>query len=109
MPKALRAALYLRVSRDSQTTENQRIVLTILAAHRGFVIVNEYEDAGISGGKGRDKRPAFDQMLKDAVRRSDSGGWINGNIDAANPVGEQTSIAARRGMASGSFQPLWLS
>jgi DNA invertase Pin-like site-specific DNA recombinase len=69
MAKALRAALYLRVSRDSQTTENQRIVLTTLAGHRGFQIVREYEDAGISGGKGRDKRPAFDQMLKDAVRR----------------------------------------
>jgi DNA invertase Pin-like site-specific DNA recombinase len=69
MAKALRAALYLRVSRDSQTTENQRIMLTTLASHRGFQIVKEYEDAGISGGKGRDKRPAFDQMLKDAMRR----------------------------------------
>jgi DNA invertase Pin-like site-specific DNA recombinase len=69
MAKAVRAALYLRVSRDSQTTENQRIVLTKLADHRGFDIVKEYEDQGISGGKGRDKRPAFDQMLKDAMRR----------------------------------------
>jgi DNA invertase Pin-like site-specific DNA recombinase len=69
MPKAVRAAFYLRVSRDSQTTENQRIVLTKLAGHRGFEIVKEYEDQGISGGKGRDRRPAFDQMLKDAMRR----------------------------------------
>jgi DNA invertase Pin-like site-specific DNA recombinase len=69
MAKALRAAMYLRVSRDSQTTENQRIVLAKLAERRGFEIVREYEDAGISGGKGRDKRPAFDQMLKDAMRR----------------------------------------
>ena len=28
-----------------------------------------YEDKGISGAKGRDKRPAFDAMLKSAVRR----------------------------------------
>jgi DNA invertase Pin-like site-specific DNA recombinase len=69
MAKVMRAALYLTVSRDSQTTENQRIVLTTLAAHRGFRIVKEYEDQGISGGKARDKRPAFDQMLKDAMRR----------------------------------------
>src|ERR1700688_2292828 len=69
MAKGLRAALYLRGSRDSQTTENQRIVLAQLASRRGFEIVKEYEDAGISGGKGRDKRPAFDQMLKDAMRR----------------------------------------
>jgi DNA invertase Pin-like site-specific DNA recombinase len=69
MAKALRAAMYLRVSRDSQTTENQRIVLAKLAERRGFEIVREYEGAGISGGKGREKRPAFDQMLKDAMRR----------------------------------------
>jgi DNA invertase Pin-like site-specific DNA recombinase len=69
MAKALRAAMYLRVSRDSQTTENQRIVLAKLAERRGFEIVQQYEDQGISGGKGRDKRPAFDQMLKDAMRR----------------------------------------
>ena len=69
LAKALRAAIYLRVSRDSQTTENQRIVLAKLAERRGFEIVHQYEDQGISGGKGRDKRPAFDQMLKDAMRR----------------------------------------
>jgi DNA invertase Pin-like site-specific DNA recombinase len=65
----LRAALYLRVSTDQQTTENQRLVLTKLAERRGFEIVREYEDAGISGASGREKRPAFDAMLKDAVRR----------------------------------------
>jgi DNA invertase Pin-like site-specific DNA recombinase len=31
-------------------------------------MVEVYEDAGISGAKGRDKRPGFDKMLKDAVR-----------------------------------------
>jgi DNA invertase Pin-like site-specific DNA recombinase len=69
MAAALRAALYLRVSTDQQTTENQRLVLAKLAERRGFEIVREYEDAGISGASGREKRPAFDAMLKDAVRR----------------------------------------
>jgi DNA invertase Pin-like site-specific DNA recombinase len=70
MANALRAALYLRVSTtDRQTTENQRLVLVRVAEHRGWEIVQTYEDNGISGAKGRDKRPAFDQMLKDAVRR----------------------------------------
>jgi DNA invertase Pin-like site-specific DNA recombinase len=65
----MRAALYLRVSTtDGQTTENQRLALTKVAAHRGWEIVQTYEDAGISGAKGRDQRPAFNQMLKDAVR-----------------------------------------
>jgi DNA invertase Pin-like site-specific DNA recombinase len=69
MAAALRAALYLRVSTDQQATENQRLVLAKLAERRGFEIVKEYEDAGISGASGRDKRPAFDAMLKDAARR----------------------------------------
>jgi DNA invertase Pin-like site-specific DNA recombinase len=65
----MRAALYLRVSTtDTQTTENQRMALAKVAQHRGWEIVQTYEDAGISGAKGRDKRPAFDRMLKDAVR-----------------------------------------
>ena len=66
----MRAALYLRVSTtDGQTTENQRLALAKVAGHRGWEIVHTYEDAGISGAKGRDQRPAFNQMLKDAVRR----------------------------------------
>ena len=64
-------ALALRscCSRDDQTTENQRLVLAKVAQHRGWPIVQTYEDQGISGAKGRDQRPAFDTMLKDAVRR----------------------------------------
>jgi DNA invertase Pin-like site-specific DNA recombinase len=65
----VRAAIYLRVSRDDQTTENQRLVLERVAEHRGWTIVQTYEDQGISGAKGRDQRPAIDAMLKDAVRR----------------------------------------
>src|SRR5271169_1767609 len=65
----LRAAIYPRVRRDDQTSENQRLVLAKVAGHRGWLIVQTYEDQGISGAKGRDQRPAFDTMLKDAVRR----------------------------------------
>ncbi|MGA8194201.1 MAG: recombinase family protein [Acetobacteraceae bacterium] len=66
----MRAALYLRVSTtDGQTTENQRMALAKVAGHRGWEIVQTYEDTGISGAMGRDQRPAFNQMLKDAVRR----------------------------------------
>lgn len=67
--KIKRAAMYLRVSTDGQTTENQRRVLTEVAERRGWEITATYEDAGISGAKGRDKRPGFDAMLKDATRR----------------------------------------
>jgi DNA invertase Pin-like site-specific DNA recombinase len=67
--KAKRAALYLRVSTDGQTTENQRLALSGVAERRGWTVVKVYEDAGISGAKGRDRRPGFDAMLKDATRR----------------------------------------
>src|SRR6202162_3412729 len=66
---SIRAAIYLRVSRDDQTTENQRLVLERGAGHRGWAVVQSYQDQGISGAKGRDQRPAFDAILKDAVRR----------------------------------------
>jgi len=67
--KQVRAAIYLRVSRDGQTTENQRLVLVQVAEHPGWIIAQTYQDQGISGAKGLEQRPAFDQMLKDAVRR----------------------------------------
>jgi DNA invertase Pin-like site-specific DNA recombinase len=65
----MRAAIYLRVSTDGQTTENQRLVLEEVAKRRGWQLVTIFEDQGISGAKGRDKRPGFDRMLKDAARR----------------------------------------
>jgi DNA invertase Pin-like site-specific DNA recombinase len=63
-----RVALYLRVSTDQQTTENQRLELERVAAQRGWEVVQVYEDAGISGAKGRDKRPGFNAMCKDMNR-----------------------------------------
>lgn len=67
--KTKRAAIYLRVSTTGQTVENQRRELEQIAEHRGWTVAGIYEDAGISGAKGRDQRPGFDQMLKDASRR----------------------------------------
>jgi DNA invertase Pin-like site-specific DNA recombinase len=65
----LRAALYLRVSTTNQDTERQEDQLRAVAAARSWKIVEVYADNGISGSKGRDKRPAFDRLHKDAVRR----------------------------------------
>src|SRR5215468_3638889 len=66
-----RVAIYTRVSTGDkgQTTENQRAQLENWAERPGHAIVEVYEDKGISGAKGRDKRPAFDALLKAAVRR----------------------------------------
>ena len=44
--------------------ENQWLVLVRVAERRVWIIVHTYADQGISGAKGRDQRPAFDQMLE---------------------------------------------
>jgi DNA invertase Pin-like site-specific DNA recombinase len=49
--------------------ENQRSELLAVAERRGWEVAQQYSDHGISGAKGRDKRPAFDRMLKAATRR----------------------------------------
>lgn len=67
--KAKRVALYARVSTENQTTDNQLIELRTVAERMGWVIVEEFVDQAISGAKGRDKRPAFDLLLKGATRR----------------------------------------
>lgn len=69
MDKPVRAALYLRVSSHESTTENQRRELVELCAYRGWPIVEIYEDDGFSGALGPAERPAFGQMIKDAVHR----------------------------------------
>ena len=70
MAKATRrAALYVRVSTDQQSVDNQTRELRQVAERRGWTVVEVYSDAGISGAKGRDKRPGLDAMLKDASRR----------------------------------------
>jgi DNA invertase Pin-like site-specific DNA recombinase len=61
-----RAAVYARVSTLDQTTANQVFDLRQMAAQRGFEIVEEYVDHGISGT--RTRRPALDKMMADARR-----------------------------------------
>ena len=64
-----RAAIYLRVSTQDQTTANQERELIEVAKRMGLEITKTYKDHGISGAKGRDKRPAFDSLCKDATKR----------------------------------------
>jgi DNA invertase Pin-like site-specific DNA recombinase len=62
--KKKRVAIYLRVSTSKQDTDNQLRELSAVADRSGWEIWKVYEDAGISGAKGRDKRPGLDAMLK---------------------------------------------
>jgi DNA invertase Pin-like site-specific DNA recombinase len=62
-------AIYARVSTDKQTTENQLNQLRAIADKNDWIVVAEFVDEGISGAKGRNKRPEFDALMKGAVRR----------------------------------------
>ena len=62
-----RAALYARVSTSDQHIDTQLFDLRKFAEQRGYSIVAEYTDVGVSGSKAR--RPGLDAMLNDARRR----------------------------------------
>ena len=65
-----RVAIYTRVSTaDGQTIDNQLNDLNLVAERLGWHVVAYYADVGISGAKGRDKRPGFDALLKAVMRR----------------------------------------
>jgi Resolvase, N terminal domain len=80
-----RAVLYLRVSTIDQTTANQERELRQVADRMGVEVVKVYRDHGISGAKGRDKRPQFDALM----RLSDS------------------STSSRHGRSIGWDAPFW--
>src|SRR5712671_6385783 len=62
----MRAALYGRVSTSDQEPENQLAELRRYVGARGWTSA-EYVDRGVSGAK--DRRPALDELLRDARRR----------------------------------------
>ena len=59
-----RAAIYARASTPEQHVETQLYDLRQLAAQRGFEVVAEYTDQGISGTKAR--RPGLEALMGDA-------------------------------------------
>ncbi|MDC1331218.1 recombinase family protein [Gammaproteobacteria bacterium] len=62
-----KAVIYSRVSTNEQTVENQLRVLREVAEKRGLEVVREISDEGISGAKGRNERPGFDELIKGSV------------------------------------------
>ena len=63
-----KAVIYSRVSTNEQTVENQLKVLREVVEKRGLEVVREISDEGISGAKGRDERPGFDELIKGSVK-----------------------------------------
>ncbi|GGA62598.1 recombinase family protein [Sphingomonas psychrolutea] len=64
-----RVAIYTRVSTDTQTIANQLRELDAVAERMGWIIVERLADEGISGAKGRDKRPAYDRLMTMVARK----------------------------------------
>ena len=62
-----RVAIYARISTPDQHIESQLYPLRELAARRGYEVVHEYTDIGVSGSKAR--RSGLDALLADAHRR----------------------------------------
>lgn len=63
-----KAALYLRVSKNEQTIDNQRLELERVATAKGWKIVSVFKDEGITGAFGRGVRSQYDAMLKKGVQ-----------------------------------------
>lgn len=69
MTRTKRVAQYVRVSTDGQTTDNQRRELDAAAERHGWHVVQVFTDQGISGAKGRDKRPGLNALCAGIARR----------------------------------------
>jgi DNA invertase Pin-like site-specific DNA recombinase len=59
-----KAGIYVRVSTADQHVESQLYDLREVAAKRGFEVVKEYQDCGVSGRRAR--RPGLDALMADA-------------------------------------------
>jgi len=64
-----RCAIYSRCSTSDQTVENQIRELKEIAERKGLIVVSQFSDEAISGSKGRDQRPGFDNLIKGAVKK----------------------------------------
>jgi hypothetical protein len=65
-----RVALYVRTSTaNGQTTRNQERELQAVAERHGWDVAAVYRDQGISGAKGRDKRPGLERLMQAVARR----------------------------------------
>ena len=84
MKAAKRAALYVRVSTNHRSVENQIRELRQVAERRGWEVVEIYRDAGISGAKRRG-RPGLDSMLKMPAGAGSTSSWRGRSTGWAGP------------------------
>ena len=64
-----KVAIYSRVSTNNQSVDNQNRELHAIAGRLGWQIVAVLSDEGVSGSKGRNERPAYNQLMTMVSRR----------------------------------------
>ena len=64
-----RVALYVRVSTDGQTVDNQLRELRTAAKRHGWQIAEIFKDSAVSGARSRDERPAMRRLLTGVAQR----------------------------------------
>ena len=64
-----KVCVYVRCSTSDQQVSNQLIEIRDHCSKMGWAIVKEYVDEGLSGTLSRDKRPAFNEMIKNGYRK----------------------------------------
>jgi DNA invertase Pin-like site-specific DNA recombinase len=67
MGQPKRVAIYVRVSTDGQSVENQKRELEAVATRHGWEVAGVFSDHGISGAK--EKRPAFARLIQGIARK----------------------------------------
>jgi DNA invertase Pin-like site-specific DNA recombinase len=67
MSQPKRAAIYVRVSTDGQTVENQKRELEAVATRHRWDVAGVFSDQGISGAK--EKRPALARLVQGIARK----------------------------------------
>lgn len=65
----MRVVLYSRVSTNKQTTDNQTLELRDVCRRNNWRVIREITDNGISGAKGRNERPGFDELHRIVSRK----------------------------------------
>lgn len=64
----MKVGIYVRVSTQHQTTENQLLELYEICERNDWTVVEEYNET-VSGTKGVDDRKELNRLLKDASRK----------------------------------------
>src|SRR5215472_17526922 len=100
-------ALYLRVSTGEQTVENQRRELLAAAERRGWRVVAEFCDNGVSGARGRDKRSGFEraiiqERIAAGIARARAKGTRSGKPFGRPRLSAEREAAVRAALADGA-------